>query len=283
MGTYVPPAATLISVVLAPGYNVPAKDGIIVVLAGGSQPSTSVNAYASVLSVFGRASRRARPVDLHWTKLGNRDGEQHLRWSRPLAVSRLSVTEWMPVKRSDHAAGGAWGISHAAQNEFAGALLRVFAADQCDVVKWLRARPGRVASIYAPWVKVFMRYQGEIASYRRAMIPARVYRPPPADAYIPPASDDITVALPSGYSPPPMMSVNVAMIDLTQMPPVVVQRADPARWVIRWGLVATADNRYVIRWGLGPQPHRPDPPPIDNPWTGSPNEPPPIPIARRVY
>lgn len=80
-----------------------------------------------------------------------------------------------------------------------------------------------------------------------------------------------------------MMSVNVAMIDLTQMPPVVVQRADPARWVIRWGLVATADNRYVIRWGLGPQPHRPDPPPIDNPWTGSPNEPPPIPIARRVY
>lgn len=86
-----------------------------------------------------------------------------------------------------------------------------------------------------------------------------------------------------GYVPPAVGAIAVVMPGAGEKPPVVVQRADPTRWVIRWGLVATADSRYVIRWGLGDQYRRPDPPPIDNPWTGSPNEPPPIPIARRVY
>ncbi len=92
----------------------------------------------------------------------------------------------------------------------------------------------------------------------------------------------MAVTLSAGYSAP-VVPIHVVMIGSNDDAPVVVQRSDPPRWIIRWGLVATADNRYVIRWGLGDQYRRPDPPPIDNPWTGSPNEPPPIPMARRVY
>lgn len=91
------------------------------------------------------------------------------------------------------------------------------------------------------------------------------------------------MTLQTGYTLPTASAIDTVLIGAGENPAVLVQRADPWRTIIRWGLVATADNRYVIRWGPGSQYHRPDPPPIDNPWTGSPNEPPPIPIARKVY
>mgnify|MGYP007115597820 FL=1 len=119
-------------------------------------------------------------------------------------------------------------------------------------------------------------------SYACALLPPRTYQPPPTSAYVPPLGSSITVTLQPGYAPP-LAAINVVMVGAGEKPAVIVLHADPAPTIIRWGLVAMADNRYVLRWGHGPQYHRPDPPPTDSPWTGSPNEPPPIPIARKVY
>lgn len=133
------------------------------------------------------------------------------------------------------------------------------------------------------WVRVYARDPESVARFGPALLPARIYQPPPTAAYVPPAGNAIAVTLAPGYTPPAQAAINVVMIGVGEKPSVIVQRADPRRWVIRWGQVAHADTGYVIRWGLGAQYRRPDPPPTDSGWTGSPNEPPPIPIARRVY
>ncbi|WP_155943259.1 hypothetical protein [Rhodanobacter thiooxydans] len=64
---------------------------------------------------------------------------------------------------------------------------------------------------------------------------------------------------------------------------MIVMQADQPPRAHPWGVTNASDARWKLRWGHGPQYRRPDPPPIGSGWTGSPNEPPPIPIARRVY
>lgn len=103
----------------------------------------------------------------------------------------------------------------------------------------------------------------------------------PAVAYAPPAGLAVGVSLAPGYVAPERLAVEVVLIGPT--PAVIGAQHDPIALDIRWGLIRKSDERVEIRWGHGPQYRRPDPPPIGSPWTGSPNEPPPIPIARRVY
>ena len=53
--------------------------------------------------------------------------------------------------------------------------------------------------------------------------------------------------------------------------------------MVRWGQTKNIDLGDLVSWGPHGQRRQPDPPPTDSGWTGSPNEPPPIPVARRVY
>lgn len=227
--------------------------------------------------------RSARPVNSHWQRQGRRDVARLHDWQQAQRMVMAWAARWLPVAYADRAGGNAWGFSHAAQDVIVSRWRRVFASDPQIRTVWWPASHHLQGFARAPWTRVFAHDRGDAVLFGAALLPARIYQPPPTSAYVPPAGDNIVVTLLPGYAPPPQGAINVVMIGAGKNPAVIVRRADPPRWVIRWGLVSVADNICVLRWGRGTQYRRPDPPPWNSGWTGSPNEPPPIPIARRVY
>jgi hypothetical protein len=135
----------------------------------------------------------------------------------------------------------------------------------------------------APWARTYPRDASDSGAWLSALKPGMFYAPPANGPYAPPAGDSVVVTLLPGYALPASQAIVVVMGDSGVVLPRIVLRADPPSAVSIWGLVATADGSWLLRWDHAPQYRRPDPPPTKSPWTGSPNEPPPIPIARRVY
>ncbi|MEO5811542.1 MAG: hypothetical protein ABIU96_03900 [Rhodanobacter sp.] len=284
MVDYVPPINTAVSAVLVPGYTPPVGDDIRVMLGGAAPPAVGGATYAAVTSRFGRARQRsAQPVNSRWRRQDARDAAAALRWQGAQRTSAAAVLSWLPIASADRASGSAWGFSRGAQDVIVSRWNVVFATDRHVGIMWQPASRRLQIFALAQWVRVFPRERGATAAFGAAPLPARIYQPPPTTAYVPPVGDSITVRLGPGYTPPAPTAINVVMIGVGENPAVIVRRADPPRWIIPWGRSPTADTRYVIRWGPGTQYRRPDPPPTGSGWTGSPNEPPPIPIARRVY
>lgn len=148
---------------------------------------------------------------------------------------------------------------------------------------WALAHPAWRQPLRAPWVFVRASDQRHGVAWSRGLPPALIYHFPPASLYIPPAAGAVDAILSAGYAPPPPLAIAAMLLGPTGRPDVLVIRADHLGAVLVWGRSALRDERNTIGWGHGPQYHRPDPPPIKGPWTDSPNEPPPIPVARKVY
>jgi hypothetical protein len=281
--TYAPPEWDAIAVTLHPGYTPPSGGALLVVLGDGVIPKLS--AFASVEARYGSAAPRSlRPVDSVWRPQISRDRDQSLPWQDTASNDRPNGSGWGVVVRAD--------ATTALVSAYASALIqrlaampwgRVWATDRLRMLAWQPALYRRQEPAIFPWVVVYPRDAVNLAPWNRAQLPALIYQAPPAVPYVPPAGASINVTLMPGYTPPSSMSLNAVLLGPGEKPSVIVMRADPPGDIIRWGLVSTADGRSVLRWGHGPQYRCPDPPPIDSGWTGSPNEPPPIPIARKVY
>lgn len=205
-----------------------------------------------------------------------------MAWRKAAIACVMAEYSWGKTRAAEVAVGAVWHFGGTFRRDLSSLWATVVATDRRGSSGWQPAA-ARLVGMSVPWMVVYPRQAWQLLHWTAAARPALIYRAPPSSAYVPPAGTAVNAVLLSGYTPPAQDAIDVVMSGFSQPPPVIVQRSDPARCVIRWGLVATADNRYVIRWGLGDQYRRPDPPPIDNPWTGSPNEPPPIPIARKVY
>lgn len=281
---YVPPTGLSITVILKPGYVAPGGLNVNAVLIQPGSTPVSSGAYAAVvLSYRATARRSARPLDSPWKPTAQRARQAAIAWRKAVIACITAEYSWNKTRAADLTSDVVWQFGGMLPSNFASPWSTIVATDRRGSLNWRPVAARWQVDVSVPWVVVYPRQALQAVLWRRASLPSLIYQAPPTSAYVPPAGTTVTVILAPGYVPPPQDAIDVVMSGFSQQPPVVVQRADPTRWVIRWGLVATADNRYVIRWGPGPQPHRPDPPPIDNPWTGSPNEPPPIPIARRVY
>lgn len=158
--------------------------------------------------------------------------------------------------------------------------LRVYRADRGAWLRWQAAMQRSTVVTRAGWLFVHPADLRHVEAWTRASLPSEPSQP--AVSYSPPAGLEVDAILAPGYAPPAdRLAIMIVLQGPT--PAIVGSRHDPRPVLIRWGLVATRDGQMVIRWGRGDQYHRPDPPPNDSGWTGSPNEPPPIPIARRVY
>lgn len=75
----------------------------------------------------------------------------------------------------------------------------------------------------------------------------------------------------------------VPAVGVEPLPAVEQARSDSARLPVIWSRATPGQRPSTIRWGHGPQLGPRYPPPNDSGWGGTPDEPPPIPVARRVY
>lgn len=282
--TYVPPIGSAVGVTLRPGYTPPLGDRVNVTL--GETPSDIAAAvYVTIAARFGVARRRSAAADSRWQAgAGKLPAVAGLCWSRGARSSATRAAAWRRVVASDAANRAGFGAALVlASMRITSPWLPVYRRDARAASAWARAHSMWRQRLHAPWVFVRATDRRQQAAWSRGRPPALIYRFPPASPYVPPLADAVDATLVAGYVPPPPLAIVVTLLGPTRRPDVLVIRADHSGGALVWGRSTLRDERNTIRWGRGPQYRRPDPPPTDSGWTGSPNEPPPIPLASRVY
>lgn len=283
--SYTPPPVAAIAVTLAAGYTPPGGSAVNVVLGDATPPPVvSLNRYVAVVSPFASAMPRGvRALNSPWVGSGRRDQRMVVVSGVAVALNHLVLTRWVLLASVDVAKRIAWQIGRPSARALSGRWTRVGQADNATQPLWSKAPAWGDVVISVPWVKVYPYDAQNQAPWNKAALPPLIYRKPATGKYTPPPGGGIETIIKAGYVLPAVNAINVVLSQEEQVAPVLVRNADPSPWVIRWGAVATADTRYTLPWGPSAKYRVPDPPPTDSGWTGSPNEPPPIPIARRVY
>jgi len=223
-------------------------------------------------------------MDALWQPTAARQRSARVPWGAAAALQVALISDVAGVAVVD--AASAVGYTSAVPSGAAASAPWSFvgAADRHTQAEWGTAHMSQAVTS-AVWLPVYPHDAAHVSGWLPAKPPAIYYDPPPVTSgYVPPAGDAVHLTAHGGYMPPPGGMVSLLLdSDLGDLPPYIVLRRDPSSGYICWGQSTVADALESIRWGRGQQYHRPDPPPIDGPWTGSPDEPPPIPIARRVY
>lgn len=282
MGFYVPPAADAINVQLIAGYVPPSATAIAVVL--GQQQTTGGHVYAGVVARFRAArNRRAGRLDAAWLRTGTRDLAGGLGWGNAATARAGVVASWTRDGLVNATRMHRWMPATASGQGVRSRYLATYPSDRRRAAKWGCAARLPPSIPRCGWVRVYATDDGRQALWGRAGLPVLIYQRPATDAYVPPDALAISVTLAAGYVSPAADGLNVTLTGTHSYPPLIVQQADPGLIVVRWARNGVAEKLVDARWGPGSQYRRPDPPPIDSGWTGSPNEPPPIPTARRVY
>lgn len=284
---YVPPSASAIGLVLVGGYAPPAGSVVVFLLdpCEGSTPASAGPRQVLVGMSYGSGQPSiARPLHAPWNRLLKRQSSTALQWDHSSALQKAAVVDSGRVRGLDHAEVDAWVTATPFTTAMSAGWLFVGAVDRFTRSVFGGGAPGQASTTVA-WAPVYAHDLAHLDGWQAAKPAAIIYDPPPVTSgYVPPLGSAANFALHPGYVTPAGGLVSLLLVtDNGDRDPYVVLRQDPSPFAVQWGLVATADRPLDVRWGRGQQYHQPDPPPTDSPWTGSPNEPPPIPIARRVY